>query len=97
LFEPSFHEHHKSYLRQIFSPENQSPLSLKSLTFYGIQGLNVSEEDIAVVNQKQDQIDKINFVFMSEDIQPLESYFNDEDLGKIEGNKSAIAIDLSSI
>jgi len=29
-------------------------LNLKSLTFYGIQGLNVSEEDISVINQRKD-------------------------------------------
>lgn len=69
LFPPTFHEHHKSYLRDIFDVEkNKDPLDLKSLIFYGIQGLNVSEEDVSIINQREKDISSLNFVFMNDEI-----------------------------
>ena len=54
IFPPTFHEHHKSYLRDIFDLEvNKDPLNIKSLIFYGIQGLNVSEEDVSIIKQRE--------------------------------------------
>lgn len=56
LFEPTYHEHHRSYLREVFTQtevgteKNQSDFHpLKTLTFYGVQGQNVSEEDFLTI------------------------------------------------
>ena len=60
IFEPTYHEHHRSYLREIF--EKNEPISdLKSLTFYGLQGAFVSQGDIDLVKSK---IPEVSTVFI---------------------------------
>ena len=73
LFAPTYHEHHRSHLRDIFTSKAEglqqpSFRDLKSLTFYGVQGHIVSQEDLAILEAKRDNIEKLSVAFMERDI-----------------------------
>lgn len=53
LFQPTYHEHHRSYLRNHFIPEQFKQemvvRGLRNVVFYGVQGQIVSEEDTVII------------------------------------------------
>jgi len=67
LFAPQFFEHHRSYLREVYE-DKVGFKPLKSLTFFGVQGQHVSQDDIDLVESQKEKIEQINVVFYSKDI-----------------------------
>ena len=112
LFQPTFHEHHRSYLRQVFSPEQnlKSETTLVSgitdLIFYGVQGQNVSKEDFDLVNKmsgnSEDKnigiptVENVKILFEEKDIMQNNVTLKDC-LPPKRDRKTAVCLDLTSL
>ena len=70
---------------------------LRSLTFFGLQGQHVSQEDIDAVEYQQEKIEDINFVFYGRDIIGSKAKLADYLLNKQEGERSMTCVDLTSM
>lgn len=64
LFDPVYHEHHRSFLREVFKKDQSD--WLKQIVFYGLNGSIVSKQDLDLL--KNTNVPQQSICFMERDI-----------------------------